>query len=184
MKMAGYANRISIKIRPGNISETLWSFEKIWNRLEPGYPFEYAFLDDSFDRLYRSEQRMGQIFGSFTLIAIFISCLGLFGLASFTTEQRTKEVGIRKVLGASVANILLLLSREFTKWVLLANIIAWPVAYYAMAKWLQGFAYRIDLEFWIFLLSGIIALFIALLTVISKSLITATANPVNALRYE
>jgi putative ABC transport system permease protein len=184
MKMAGDVNRISIKLRPGSISETLRSCEKIWRQLEPGYPFEYAFLDESFDRLYRSEQRMGQIFISFTSIAILISCLGLFGLASFTTEQRTKEIGIRKVLGASVANILLLLSREFTKWVLLANIIAWPVAYYAMWKWLQGFAYRIDLEFWIFLLSGIMALFIALLTVVSKSLKAAITNPVNALRYE
>jgi hypothetical protein len=184
MKMSGNVNRISVKLRTGNISETLRSIETIWRELEPAYPFRYTFLDESFDRLYRSEQRMGQIFISFTSIAILISCLGLFGLASFTAEQRTKEIGIRKVLGASVSNILLLLSREFTKWVLLANIIAWPIAYYAMWKWLQGFAYRIDLEFWIFLLSGIMALFIALLTVVSKSLRTAITNPVNALRYE
>jgi putative ABC transport system permease protein len=184
MKMAGEVNRISVKLRPGSIAETLRSGEKIWRELEPAYPFQYTFLDESFDRLYRSEQRMGQIFISFTSIAILISCLGLFGLASFTTEQRTKEIGIRKVLGASLSNILLLLSREFTKWVLLANLIAWPIAYYAMWKWLQGFAYRIDLEFWIFLLSGIMAFFIALLTVVSKSLGAATTNPVNALRYE
>ena len=184
MKMAGEVNRISIKLRPWSIAETLRSCEKTWQELEPAYPFQYTFLDESFDRLYRSEQRMGQIFISFTSIAILISCLGLFGLASFTTEQRTKEIGIRKVLGASLSNILLLLSREFTKWVLLANIVAWPVAYFAMWKWLQGFAYRIDLEFWIFFLSGIMALFIALLTVVSKSLRAAITNPVNALRYE
>lgn len=184
MKMSGQVNRISVKIRPGSISETLQSIEKIWKNLEPAHPFPFVFLDESFDRLYRSEQRMGQIFISFTVMAIFISCLGLFGLASFTADQRTKEIGIRKVLGASVSNVVVLLSRDFTKWVILANGIAWPAAYLVMNKWLQNFAYRISLEIWMFVLSGVIALIIAILTVSTKAVKAAVANPVDSLRYE
>jgi putative ABC transport system permease protein len=127
---------------------------------------------------------MGQIFTSFTLMAIFISCLGLFGLASFTADQRTKEIGIRKVLGASVSNVVVLLSRDFTKWVILANVVAWPVAYLVMNKWLQNFAYRINLAIWMFILSGVIALIIAILTVSTKALKAAVANPADSLRYE
>lgn len=184
MKMSGQVNRISVKLRPGNIAGTLQSIENIWRELESSHPFPYVFLDDSFDRLYRSEQRMGQIFTSFTLMAIFISCLGLFGLASFTADQRTKEIGIRKVLGASVSNVVVLLSRDFTKWVILANVVAWPVAYLVMNKWLQNFAYRISLGVWMFILSGVIALIIALLTVSTKALKAAVANPADSLRYE
>jgi putative ABC transport system permease protein len=184
MKMSGEVGRISVKLRPGNIPETLQSIQRIWHELEPAYPFSYVFLDESFDRLYRSEQRMGQIFVSFTLMAIFISCLGLFGLASFTADQRTKEIGIRKVLGASVSNVVILLSRDFTKWVILANVVAWPAAFLAMNRWLQNFAYRIDLAVWIFALSGVIALVIALLTVSTKALKAAAANPIDSLRYE
>jgi putative ABC transport system permease protein len=184
MKMSGQVNRISVKLRPGTISGTLQSIENIWRQLEPAHPFSYVFLDDSFDRLYRSEQRMGQIFISFTLMAIFISCLGLFGLASFTADQRTKEIGIRKVLGASVSNVVVLLSRDFTKWVILANVVAWPVAYLVMNKWLQNFAYRISLAIWMFILSGAIALIIAILTVSTKALKAAVSDPVDSLRYE
>jgi putative ABC transport system permease protein len=184
MKMSGQVNRISVKLRPGSISETLQSIENIWRNLEPSHPFPFVFLDESFDRLYRSEQRMGQIFISFTVMAIFISCLGLFGLASFTADQRTKEIGIRKVLGASVSNVVVLLSRDFTKWVILANGIAWPVAYLVMNKWLQNFAYRISLAVWMFILSGFIALIIAILTVSTKAAKAAMANPVDSLRYE
>ena len=184
MKMSGSVNRVSVKLKPGTISGTLQSIEKIWRELEPAQPFPYVFLDESFDRLYRSEQRMGQIFVSFTLMAIFISCLGLFGLASFTADQRTKEIGIRKVLGASVSNVVILLSRDFTKWVILANVIAWPVAYLVMNKWLQNFAYRVSLAIWIFLLSGVMALIIALFTVSTKALKAAVADPVDSLRYE
>jgi putative ABC transport system permease protein len=184
MKMSGEVSRISVKLRPGTIAGTLQSIENIWRQLEPAHPFPYVFLDDSFDRLYRSEQRMGQIFISFTLMAIFISCLGLFGLASFTADQRTKEIGIRKVLGASVSNVVVLLSRDFTKWVILANVLAWPVAYLVMNKWLQNFAYRISLAIWMFILSGVIALIIALFTVSTKALKAAVANPADSLRYE
>jgi len=134
--------------------------------------------------LYQKETKLGQIFSYFTVIAIFIACLGLFGLASFITEERTKEIGIRKVLGGSVSDIVMLLSRGFTKWIVLANFIAWPVAYYFMNKWLQNFAYRVNLSVWIFILSGLAALAIALLTVSYQSIKAATANPVEALKYE
>lgn len=184
MRLPGEVNRISVKLRPENLYVTLRAIEKLWKRMEPAYPFHYVFLDESFDRLYRSEQHMGQIFISFTLIAILIACLGLFGLASFTAEQRTKEIGIRKVLGASVSSVVLLLSRQFTKWVILANVVAWPIAYFAMNKWLQNFAYRIRLEVWMFILSGVIALIIAILSVSTKAVKAAVANPVDSLRYE
>lgn len=184
IKMSQGGGRLSVKVHPENISGTIRSIEKIWNEMSPAYPFEYSFLDDAFDRMYGTEQRIGKIFLAFTLITIFVACLGLFGLASFTAEQRTKEIGIRKVLGASVANVVLLLSRQFTKWVLLANVIAWPLVFFAMGKWLQNFAYRIDMGIWIFILSGVIALGIALLSVSMKAVRAATANPVQSLRYE
>jgi putative ABC transport system permease protein len=184
IKMPGQVGRIAVKIRPESIAETIRSIEEIWKRMNPAYPFDYSFLDEAFDRQYRSEQRIGNIFFAFSLIAIFVACLGLFGLASFTTEQRTKEIGIRKVLGASVPNVVALLSKDFTKWVILANLIAWPIAYYAMLTWLKNFAYRISLGVWVFVLSGLIALGIALLTVSVKSLKAATSNPIDSLRYE
>ncbi len=177
-------SRLSAKVSPDNISGTIRSIEKIWNEMNPAYPFEYTFLDDRFDNVYRSEQRIGKIFLAFSLITIFVACLGLFGLASFTAEQRTKEIGIRKVMGASVPNVVLLLSRQFTKWVLLANVIAWPVAFFAMRTWLQSFAYRIDMGIWIFALSGVIALGIALLSVSMRAVKAATTNPIQSLRYE
>jgi putative ABC transport system permease protein len=175
---------LSIKVRPENINQTLGAIEKVWKKHSDGYPFEYYFLDEAYDSLYKSEIRLNIFFRLFTLIAIFISSLGLFGLASFTAERRTKEIGIRKVLGASVPSIVIFISRGFTKWVLLANILAWPVAYYFMNKWLQNFAYRIDLSIWIFILSGLAAFGIALLTVSYQSIKAATANPVKSLRYE
>ncbi len=184
IKMPGNVGRIAVKIRPESVSETIRSIERIWKQMNPVHPFEYSFMDDSLKRMYRSEQRVGKILLSFSLIAIFVACLGLFGLASFTTEQRTKEIGIRKVLGASVPNVVALLSKEFTKWVILANLIAWPFAYYAMNIWLKNFAYRIQLGLWVFVLSGVIALGIALLTVSAKSIKAAIANPVDSLRYE
>ena len=175
---------LSIKVRPENITQTLGAIEKVWRKHSDGYPFEYYFLDEAYDSLYKSEIRLNNFFRLFTLIAIFISSLGLFGLASFTAERRTKEIGIRKVLGASVPSIVIFISKGFTKWVLLANIIAWPVAYYFMTKWLQNFAYRIDLSVWIFILSGLAAFVIALLTVSYQSIKAATADPVDSLRYE
>ena len=177
-------NFISVRIRPDDIPTTLALLENKWHEFAPGYPFEYSFLDDDFDKLYRAEDRLRKTFGCFSLLAIFIACLGLFGLTSFATEQRTKEIGIRKILGASVSGIVLLLSKEFTKLVIVSNLIAWPIAYYAMNRWLQDFAYRIHIGLGTFLLAGAIALAIALLTVSFQAIKAALANPVEALRYE
>ncbi len=172
------------RLKSENMPETIGYMENIWKEFAPGHPFNYRFLDEALDDLYRSEQRIGTILRYFSILAIFISCLGLFGLASFMAEQRTKEIGIRKVLGASVSNIVLLLSREFTKWVLLANIIAWPVAYYAMYKWLQSYAYSTNIALWSFILSGVIALVIATVAVSYQSIKAAVTNPADSLRYE
>ncbi|MEJ2617903.1 MAG: ABC transporter permease, partial [Ignavibacteriaceae bacterium] len=181
---SGQTNYLPIRISSNDISGTISAIKNEWKKFVPNKPFEYFFLDEDLNRLYHSDQKTGEILSSFSLLAIFIACLGLFGLAAFTTERRTKEIGIRKALGASVLNVIFILSKEFTKWVLIANIIAWPVAYFFMNKWLQDFAYRINVSIWIFILSGIIALFIALLTVISHAIKAARANPVKSLRYE
>jgi putative ABC transport system permease protein len=175
---------ISVKIRPDNIPSTIRYLEKTLKQIDPMLPFDYTFLDETFDRNYKAEEKLSKIFSYFTLLAIFIACLGLFGLASFTSEQRTKEIGIRKALGASISGIILLLSKEFTKWVLLANLIAWPVAYFAVNQWLQNFAYRINIGPGTFILAALLALIIALLTVGYQAVRAARANPVNALRYE
>lgn len=157
---------------------------KKWHELLPGQPFEYFFIDDAFHNQYKSDQRFGQVFGLSAFLAILISCLGLFGLASFSAAQRTREVGIRKVFGASVPGIVVMLSREFAKWVLLANLIAWPVTYFVMSKWLQEFAYRTTVELWALGISSILSLIIAFLTVSFQALRAALANPVDSLRYE
>jgi len=175
---------VFVKLDAGNISNTLANIESAWKSFFPDTPFEFHFLDDAYDRLYRSERRMGTLFNSFTILAVFISCLGLFGLASFMAEKRTKEIGIRKVLGASVNGIVVLLNKQFAKWVLIANIVAWPAAYYAMSRWLQGFAYRINLEIWTFALAAIAALAIAVMTVSYQSIKAALTNPADSLRYE
>jgi putative ABC transport system permease protein len=175
---------VFVKLDAGNIPSTLAHIESTWRTFFPDTPFEYHFLDEDYDKLYRSEQRMGTLFNHFTILAVVISCLGLFGLALFMAEKRTKEIGIRKVLGASVSGIVVVLNKEFTKWVLVANVVAWPIAYYAMSKWLQGFAYRIDLDFWIFVLAALIAYAVAVATVSYQSIKAAVANPANSLRYE
>ncbi len=180
----GQTSYLPIRISSKDISGTISHIKDEWKKFVPNKPFEYFFLDEDLNKLYQSEQKTGEILTSFSLLAIFIACLGLFGLAAFTTERRTKEIGIRKALGASVPHVIFILSKEFSKWVLVANIIAWPVAYYFMNKWLQDFAYRININIWIFVLAGIAALLIALLTVISHSVKAATANPIKSLRYE
>lgn len=177
-------NQLSIKISPENKDETCEFIEKKYQEFFPNDIFEYRFFEEDFDWMYRAENRMAKTIRIFSIAAIFIACLGLFGLASYTAERRTKEIGVRKVLGASVPNIVMHLSREFTKWVLIANIIAWPVAYYAMSKWLQGFAYRTTIGPWIFALSALLALMIALLTVSYQSIKAALMNPVKSLKYE
>jgi heme/copper-type cytochrome/quinol oxidase subunit 2 len=180
----GWYDTLMIKIKPDNISQTIGSIERTIKGFIPDFPFDYIFLDEFFDFFYGSEKKMSKIIIYFSLFAIFISCLGLFGLASFTAEQKTKEIGIRKILGATASNILLLLTKEFTKWVLIANIIAWPVAYYAMHRWLEGFAYRTNIGIFTFIISALLALMIALLTVSFKTIKAALADPIEALRYE
>jgi putative ABC transport system permease protein len=175
---------ISARISTRNISNTLSFLGQKWSQFSPAFPFEYSFLDEDFDRLYRADEKVGRIIGIFSLLAILVACLGLFGLASYATEQRTKEIGIRKVLGSSIAGIVLLLSKEFTKWVLIANVIAWPIAYYAMKRWLGNFAYRAGIGLEIFIFSGFLAFAIALITVSYQSIKAALTDPVDSLRYE
>ena len=172
------------RIQPDNIPQTIAGIEKIYKNFNPEFPFIYRFLDEDYDRLYRPEEQAGAILRYFAALAILISCLGLFGLASFLAEQRTKEIGIRKILGSSVQGIVLLLSKEFLKWVAIANIIAWPTAWFISYKWLQNFAYRTNIGIWIFILSAALSLIIALITVSFQSIKAATSNPVDALRYE
>jgi len=181
---SGQTAFLPIRMRAKNISETVSYIEEQWKKFVPGKPFEYFFLDEDFNRLYQSEQKTGQIFTTFSVLAIFIACLGLLGLTIFTVERRIKEIGIRKVLGASVSTIVFLVSKEFLKWVLIANLIAWPVAYYFMSNWLENFAYKTEINVWLFILSAFIALLIALLTVSSQTIKAATMNPVKSLRYE
>ncbi|UCC40494.1 MAG: ABC transporter permease [Candidatus Aminicenantes bacterium] len=183
-KRHGSHNYIFVKIRPDDIQGTLGYLEKTVKRFAPNYLFEYMFLDDAFDRQYRSDRQRGEIYKYFTFLAIFISCLGLFGMASFISEQRTKEIGIRKVLGASIANIIIKVSKDFVILLAISNIIAWPIAYYVMTRMLDNYAYRTNIPVWVFLVSGMIAIIIALLTVCVKIIKAALANPVDCLRYE
>ncbi len=175
---------VSLRLSGDDIPATIAHIEQCWNDLFPDKPFDYFFLDEYFDGLYRSEERLGNIFQTFTVLAILIGCLGLLGLASFAAEQRTKEIGIRKVLGASVGKVVLLLWREFLLLVLIANLFAWPVAWYLMHNWLQSFPYQTGLPLNIFLLAALAALVIAILTVSYQSIKAALANPVKSLRYE
>jgi len=175
---------VNVRMNAEKVPETIDFLEKKWKEFVPGRPFDYRFLGETIDSFYTGEQRIATILRYFTILALFISCLGILGLSSFTAEQRTKEIGIRKVLGASVPGIVVLLSKEFTKWVLFANIIAWPVAYYFMKQWLENFAYRINLGLGIFLISAVTTLLIALITVSFQAVKSARANPVNTLKYE
>jgi len=175
---------LSIKILPTDVPLVLEHIKQVIEKFSPDYPFSYSFFDEVFAAAYKTEQKMEVLFSAFATLAAIVACLGLFGLAAYAAENRTKEIGIRKALGASVSNIYMLLSREFLKWVLLANIIAWPIAYFFMRRWLDDFAYRTDLNIWMFVLSGIIALGIALVTVSRQSQKSARTNPVEALKYE
>ena len=157
---------------------------KAWHKLNPGEPFEYSFLDENFQKNYRAETRLSSIVLYFTIIAIIISCLGLFGLATFSAEQRTKEIGIRKVLGASVATIVGLLSKDFLKLIIIAIIIASPIAWFAMNKWLQEFAYRVNISWTVFAVTTLVAVAITLFAISFQAIRAAIANPVRSLRTE
>ena len=173
-----------IKIDSENLAEAIAFIEDAWSDVNPDFAFEYFFVEDTFARLYAAEQRFGRIFVSFAALAVVIACLGLFGLSSFTAERRTKEVGVRKVLGASIPSLFGMLSSEFVRLVIVANVLAWPVAYAAMNNWLGGFAYRVELGWTTFILAGILAMAIALVTVGFQAVRAATANPVESLRTE
>jgi putative ABC transport system permease protein len=175
---------VAVRIASNDISGTLKYLESTWNKFVPSNPFEYTFVDDNFAQFYRADQKFGQIFVIFSILAIVIACLGLFGLSAFAVEQRTKEIGIRKVLGASIANIIGHLSREFIILIVIANVIACPVAYYGMNKWLQNFAYHIDIRWVVFALAAMIALMVAVATMSVQTIRAALSNPVNSLRYE
>jgi len=179
-----FYNRLSIKIAGSNMSAALSTLEKTWRKYLPETPYEYTFLDENFEKLYENEQRQGTIFTVFACIAIFIACLGLFGLSAFSITQRIKEIGVRKVLGANVSTIVTLLSKDFLKLVLVAALIAFPVAWYAMHHWLQDFAYRISIQWWVFVLAAIAASLVALITVSFQAIKAAMANPVKSLRTE
>ncbi len=175
---------LALRVQTSSLSETMDRLEAQWQTLAPDTPFAAGFLDERLQYLYETEQRLGQLFGYFAALAVFIACLGLFGLAAFTAERRTKEIGVRKVLGATVPRIAGLLTKEYLVLMAVANVLAWPLAYLAMQRWLDSFSYRIDLAWWVFVAAGLVALTVALLSVSYQSLKAALTDPVKALRYE
>lgn len=179
-----YFNNLSIKVSGNNMQNTLSMIGNTWRKYLPELPYQFTFLDEKFDELYKSEQRQGTIFTVFACIAIFIACLGLFGLSAFTISQRFKEIGVRRVLGANVDSIVLLLSKDFLRLVLVASIIAFPIAWYAMTHWLADFAYRVNIQWWVFMLAAALALVVALATVSFHAVKASIANPVTSLRSE
>ncbi|HKB44384.1 MAG TPA: FtsX-like permease family protein, partial [Chitinophagaceae bacterium] len=182
--LLGGGGLASFKVNTANITNLIAQIQNKWKTMVPGIPFSYRFLNESFNEMYRAELRVGKIALIFSVLAIFIACLGLFGLATFIAEQRTKEIGIRKVLGASVQGIVQMLSKDFMKLVAISFVIATPLAWYFMHKWLQDFAYRIDISWWIFIVAGLTALLIALITVSFQAIKAAISNPVKSLRTE
>ncbi len=179
-----YNSTLVLKYKQENLSEILKAVSQKWDEMIPETAIEYSFLDEDYDELYNSEEKMGKLFIFFSVLIVFIACLGIYGLAIFLGEQRTKEIGVRKVMGASTTGIMQLLSKDFTKWVIVANIIAIPIGYYIMNKWLQNFAYRTALSLWVFAAAGVIALIIALLTIGVQTYKTANLNPAKTLKYE
>ncbi|MDH5742823.1 MAG: ABC transporter permease [Candidatus Aminicenantes bacterium] len=179
-----FYNYLIINMRNENIHNTIGFIQDVYRKINPNYPFELHFLDENIDRFYQTERQINRIITYFTMLAVFISCLGLFGLSLFMAEQRIKEIGIRKTLGATVSNIVGLMSKDFLLLVAVSNLISWPASYFIMNKWLQNFVYRIDMGLWIFALAAALALFIALVTISFQTIKAAVANPVDSLRYE
>jgi putative ABC transport system permease protein len=179
-------HKLCIRVKDGDMANHLGQIHDAWSRLEPDFPFEYRFLDQSFGELYNAELRLSKMYVYFTIIAIFIACLGLFGLSSYLAEQRTKEIGIRKTFGATAGGLALMLTKDFTRWISLANLIAWPAAYLFMEKWLSQFAFRISLpEHWyVFVYAAILSFLIAVITVSFQAYRAATINPADSLKYE
>jgi hypothetical protein len=179
-----WTNFLFLRIAPEGIAKTIGTIQGTWEKILPNIPFSYQFLDEDFASMYMSEERTGTLLKIFTAMAILVACLGLFGLASFAAEQRTKEIGIRKVLGASSSGIVALMCREFLLLIGLANLIAWPVAYFAVKGWLNNFAYRTQIPAAFFIGALATSLAIGLMTVIYKAILAASANPVEALKHE
>ncbi len=175
---------VILRFNTNNTQQVIESIEKVWKQLAPGQPFQYSFLNEDFGKMYASEQRLGKIFSVFASLAIIIACLGLFALTAFTAEQRTKEIGIRKVLGASVGGIVILLSKEFGKLILIAFVLAAPLAWYAVNWWLKSYTYKVEIGIPVYLLAGIGAFTVAWLTMSYQSMKAALSNPVNSLRSE
>ncbi len=179
---SSYHIYLLIRLEPDGISETISRIEETWRNVDAGFPLDYTFLDEDFDRLYQDDRRLGEVFAIFAVLGVFVACLGLLGLASFSIQQRTREIGIRKVLGSSVSTIVMLLSKDFMKYVLLGNLIAWPLAYFVMTRWLQNYAYAAALDYTWFVAGGVVALVIAWLTIGAHAVAASRRNPVNALR--
>ena len=177
-----YHQYILIRFESGRIPETIARIGEAWRNVDASFPLEYTFLDEDFDRLYRDDQRLGEVFAIFAMLGVVVACLGLLGLASFSIQQRTSEIGIRKVLGSSISSIVVLLSKDFMKYVLLGNLIAWPLAYFIMTRWLQNYAYAASLNYAWFVIGGGVALVIAWLTIGAHAVAASRRNPVNALR--
>lgn len=184
LSMRRSTGNMAVKLNAGDLSNTIASIEGVWKNIAPGQPFNYRFMDDSFNTVYEAEQRLGKIFMVFSILSILIACLGLFGLAAFNAQKRTKEIGIRKVLGASVGQITMRLTTDFVKMVGVAILISLPLGWFAMNKWLEDFSYRIDIAWWVLALSGLVALIIAICTVSYQSIRAAVVNPVKSLRTE
>ena len=175
---------VAVKLKTGDMQNSVAFIRNTWDRFSPRYPLEYQFMDESYSKMYSSEEKLSDLLWIFTIMAIFIGCMGLFGLAAFSSEQRTKEIGIRKVLGANMFNILVLLSRNFLLLILISSLIAFPVAWWAMSDWLKDFPYRVNLSWWVFGIAIAGALFTAFITISFQSIKAARVNPVKSLRTE
>jgi putative ABC transport system permease protein len=177
-------NYYSLKIESGNVQRTISSVQTIWNKYFPAEPMDYFFLDESFNRQYKADMLFGKVFGTFAILAILIACFGLMGLSAYSVLQRTKEIGIRKVLGASGKGLLMLLSKDFLKLIMIALVLSIPVAWYIMHGWLQDYAYRINIKWWVFALAGLLALLIAFVTISLQVMKAVMEKPVKSLRTE
>ncbi len=184
LHLSDNAYAMAVKLEAGNFENAVSAIESVWNTIVPGEPFNYYFMEDSFNDTYQSERRLGNIFVIFTILSLMIACLGLFGLAAFNAEKRVKEIGVRKVLGASVGQISTRLTLDFLKLVGIAILISLPLGWYVMNKWLEDFSYRIDIPWWVFLLAAFLAILISVLTVSYQSIKAAIVNPVKSLRSE
>lgn len=173
-----------MRIKPGDVPQTIEKLKDTWNSVIPSYPFEYHFLNDEYENMYKTEQRMGSLIKYFAIIAVVIASLGLFGLVSFMTEKRIKEIGIRKAMGSTSSEIAYILSKDFIKLVIIAIVVAIPVSWYLINKWLQDYAYKTDLSWWVFALAAVLAIAIALLTTSFQAIKAANTNPAQTLRYE